>query len=50
MVDEKGPEHDKTFTMAVKDGKKVLALGLGKNKKNAQQDAAKNALEVIKNV
>lgn len=50
LVDEKGPEHDKTFTMAVKDGKKVLALGLGKNKKNAQQDAAKNALEVIKNV
>ncbi|MBI4657121.1 MAG: ribonuclease III [Elusimicrobia bacterium] len=42
-----GPEHDKTFTIRVKIGKKILGIGTGKNKKEAQQSAAKNALSHI---
>lgn len=49
MVKAEGPEHQKTFTMAVKAGGKVLATGKGSNKKKAEQDAAKNAYEIIKN-
>ena len=49
LIDEKGPEHDKIFTMAVKEGGKILATGMGKNKKKAEQDAAKNAYEMIIN-
>lgn len=48
LVKEEGPEHEKTFTMAVKIGNKVLATGVGKNKKQAEQDAAKAAYENIK--
>ena len=49
MIAQEGPEHDKIFTMQVKAGNKVLATGIGKNKKKAEQDAAKNAYERIKN-
>ena len=35
--------------MAVKLGNKTLATGTGKNKKKAEQDAAKNAYERLKN-
>lgn len=48
LVDESGPEHAKTFTMAVKVGKKTLATGVGKNKKQAEQEAAKAAYGKIK--
>jgi ribonuclease III len=40
-----GPEHDKTFTVSVRLRDKLLAKGKGKNKKEAQQEAAKNALD-----
>jgi ribonuclease-3 len=43
-----GPEHDKIFTVAVSAGKKELAQGKGKNKKLAEQDAAKNALDNLR--
>ena len=49
LIKEEGPEHDKLFTMAVKEGNRTLATGMGKNKKKAEQDAAKNAYEMIKN-
>ena len=38
LINQEGPEHDK-----------ILATGVGKNKKKAEQDAAKNAYERIKN-
>lgn len=49
LINEEGPEHDKTFTMEVRLGNKALAQGLGKNKKTAEQMAAKAAYEIIKN-
>ncbi|MBR2505885.1 MAG: ribonuclease III [Bacilli bacterium] len=44
VVDEKGPPHDKTFYVDVMFGGMVLAKGVGKSKKAAEEDAAKNAL------
>ena len=40
-----GPDHDKTFQVVVHLGKKVLGRGSGKSKKEAEQAAARNALE-----
>ena len=48
MLDEKGPDNDKTDTMAVyADGKKI-GEGVGSSKKNAEQAAAYQALKVAK--
>lgn len=44
---EEGPDHDKTFYMNVALSGRILARGSGKSKKEAQQDAAKMALELI---
>lgn len=49
LIKEEGPEHDKTFTMEVRLGNRTLAQGSGKNKKTAEQMAAKAACELIKN-
>ncbi len=45
IVKEEGPEHNKTFTIAVKTIDKVLATGVGKSKQKAEQEAAKQALK-----
>lgn len=46
LVEEKGSEHDKIFCMDVYcDGKK-LGSGEGKNKKEAEMEAAKKALKM----
>ena len=47
LESEKGPDHDKIFFMRVAIGDHVLAHGSGKSKKEAQQEAARNALEQI---
>lgn len=48
ILEEKGPDHDKTFVAQVScDGKK-LAIGEGKNKKSAEMDAAHKALIELK--
>ncbi len=44
---ESGPDHDKTFHMRVVIGDRVLANGSGKSKKEAQQEAARKAMEQI---
>lgn len=41
---EEGPDHDKTFYVAVYEGEKHLGSGVGKSKKSAEQSAAKDAL------
>jgi ribonuclease-3 len=47
VLNESGPDHDKWFQASVSIGGEVKGLGWGKSKKEAEQDAAKNALEVI---
>lgn len=44
---EEGPDHDKKFTIGVYLGTREVALGSGKSKQEAEQDAAKNALESL---
>jgi dsRNA-specific ribonuclease len=46
VIDEKGPDHDKTFWVSVKVFG-IEAQGRGKNKKAAEQDAARKALEIL---
>lgn len=48
VVSEIGPDHEKTFTVAVYFGKKEIAKGEGSNKQAAQQASAREALEVLK--
>ncbi|MDO4593930.1 MAG: ribonuclease III [Tissierellia bacterium] len=47
ITKEVGPDHDKTFYIEVKCKNRILAKGNGKSKKQAEQDAAKKALEKI---
>jgi ribonuclease III len=47
VVDEVGPDHDKTFIVEVKVGSHI-ARGEGSSKKEAQQQAAKHALRETK--
>ena len=45
---EEGPDHDKRFTIGVYLGKELIAEGEGQSKQEAEQVAAKRALEVKK--
>ena len=47
VVDEVGPDHDKIFIVEVRVGS-LLARGEGSSKKEAQQEAAKHALEATR--
>ena len=42
---ESGPDHDKCFEIEILINSKAIGYGIGKSKKRAEQDAAKNALE-----
>lgn len=44
LVEENGPDHSKEFEMVVKSGHTVLGQGRGRNKKEAEKEAARNAL------
>lgn len=46
VVEETGPDHDKTFHVMVTIGD-IEAHGTGKSKKMAEQDAASNALNIL---
>lgn len=45
LIEEKGPDHNKRFVMEVGINDKVLGVGEGKSKKDAEQVAAKSALK-----
>jgi ribonuclease-3 len=47
IVDEAGPDHDKHFTAGVLWNGEMLGRGRGKSKKEAEQQAAKNALAML---
>jgi len=45
VISETGADHDKTFCVQVRLGDVVLGTGTGKSKKDAEQAAAREALE-----
>lgn len=47
VILEEGPPHDKCFHVEVKLGRKSLGKGIGRNKKQAEQAAAKQGLESV---
>ncbi|MCM3881065.1 MAG: ribonuclease III [Vicinamibacterales bacterium] len=49
VVGEAGPDHHKTFHVEVRVGGKPLADAVGRSKKEAEQDAARRALERLQN-
>ena len=48
VIKEVGPDHNKIFKVMATVNEKVLAFGSGKSKKEAEQDAARNALHVLR--
>jgi ribonuclease-3 len=47
LTDEKGPDHDKIFTVEVHLNSNVIGVGMGNSKKQAEQMAAKQALSLM---
>ncbi len=44
LISEEGPDHDKRFTISIEVAGIQLGVGTGKNKKEAEQDAARIAV------
>ncbi len=49
VVEEVGPDHDKIFTLGVYVGDKLMGQGTGHSKQQAQQQAARAAIESYAN-
>ncbi len=49
VMQEFGPAHDRTFVMGVYVNNELIAKGEGKSKQEAEEDAAKFALDFLKN-
>lgn len=47
LVDEKGPDHQKEFTVEVHLNSNVIGVGSAGSKKRAEQEAARQALELM---
>ena len=47
LVGESGPDHDKRFEVEVHLNSNVIGKGVGKSKKRAEQEAAREALELM---
>jgi ribonuclease-3 len=47
VLNEEGPDHEKEFTIAVYVGEDLLGTGKGKTKKQAEQNAALEALQLM---
>ena len=47
IIDERGPDHAKIFTAQVMIGEKIVGKGTGASKRNAEQAAARTALDDI---
>lgn len=47
VIGQEGPDHSKSFTVAVLVASRRLAVGKGSSKSTAEQQAAENALEKI---
>ena len=49
LTDESGPDHNKSFTVRACIGERVIGSGTGHTKKAAEQEAAYQALLMLKN-
>jgi ribonuclease III len=47
VVDERGPPHDRRFETAAEVGGRRLGSGVGRSKKESEQEAAKEALAAL---
>jgi ribonuclease-3 len=47
VVDEQGPPHDRRFETAAEVGGRRLGSGVGRSKKESEQEAAKEALAAL---
>ena len=47
ILSEEGPPHDRTFTVCVRVNEVIVTTGVGRSKKNAEQAAAKKAIEIL---
>ena len=47
LVGESGPDHDKRFQVQVRLNSNVIGSGVGRSKKEAEQEAAKEALHLM---
>jgi ribonuclease-3 len=48
VIDQVGPDHDKVFTVDVHASGRLLANASGRSKKEAEQQAARAALEALR--
>lgn len=49
LLDEKGPDHNKSFKIAAQIGKRIFDPAWGRSKKDAEQSAAQKAMEFFTN-
>jgi ribonuclease-3 len=47
VVDEQGPPHDRTFSISARIEGVEVGRGIGRSKKDAEQEAAQAALEAL---
>jgi ribonuclease-3 len=47
VLAERGPEHDKEFEVEVRAGGEMVATAIGRSKKDAEQQAARQALQMV---
>jgi len=50
LMNEYGPDHDKLFQVKVSVSDMIAAWGIGKSKKEAEQQAARKALEALEEI
>jgi ribonuclease-3 len=48
VISETGPDHDKRFETSLVIGERVIATGTGRSKKDAEQQAARAAMEELR--
>ncbi len=48
VIEQFGPQHEKTYKIKVTVGDNIICNGTGPNKKTAEQEAAKKALSILK--
>jgi ribonuclease-3 len=50
ILSESGPDHDKRFETALVVGEQIISTGMGRSKKEAEQQAAKKAIEELRRI